>query len=129
SGRRHCLRFPRGALVVLSLASLPAVARAGEQALTETGSTLMLPLLQSWAQGYTKVAPNARVTTAGTDSGAGIAAVINGTAQMGASDAYMSDVQVARDPGILNIPLAVLHEVFGRTVSFTEPLVAVSQWI
>jgi hypothetical protein len=47
------------------------------------------------------------VTTAGTDSGAGIAAAIDGTAQIGASDAYMSDVDVARHPDILSFPLAI----------------------
>jgi phosphate transport system substrate-binding protein len=95
------------ALLVLLLLSLGSIARAASQQLTETGSTLMLPLMQRWAEAYGEVSPDTHVATAGTDSGAGIAAAIDGSAQVGASDAYMSDVDVARHPGILNIPLAI----------------------
>src|SRR5271166_5996798 len=103
------------AFAALLLASLPPLARAAEQELTETGSTLMLPLLQSWAQGYAKGAPETRITTAGTNSAAGIAAAINnGTANIGASDAYMSDLDVAN---VLNIPLAIS----AQTVNYNLP--------
>jgi phosphate transport system substrate-binding protein len=89
----------------------PGPASAAQLDLVETGSTLMAPLLKLWTQAYQTVAPDVHVATAGTDSGAGIAAAIDGTAQIGASDAYMSDVEMLRHPDILNIPLAISAQV------------------
>ncbi len=86
-----------------------AVAAAGPT-LTEGGSTLMLPLLQGWAEGYARVS-GVHLATAGTGSGAGIAAAEDGTVQLGASDAYMSDLEVQQHPGVLNIPLAISAQV------------------
>jgi phosphate transport system substrate-binding protein len=105
------------AIIVLLLLSLCPVAQAAPQELSETGSTLMLPLMQRWVQAYGEVSPDTHVTTAGTDSGAGIAAAVDGTAHIGASDAYMSDVDVARHPGILDIPLAIS----AQTVNYNLP--------
>ncbi|MBV8402245.1 MAG: substrate-binding domain-containing protein [Acetobacteraceae bacterium] len=106
----------RPAVLVVLLLSSFGIARAAPQQVTETGSTLMLPLMQRWAKAYAEVSPEPHVTAA-TDSGAGIAAAIHGTAQIGASDAYMSDVEVARHPGILNIPLAIS----AQTVNYNLP--------
>ncbi len=39
--------------------------------LTETGSTLLYPLFQSWIAGYKSVAPNIDLSAAATGSGAG----------------------------------------------------------
>ncbi len=118
---RHTLRGA-GALrfftfLTACLLTWPPLAHAAGATLTETGSTLMLPLLQAWAEGYGKVSEDVKVTTAGTGSGAGIAAAIEGTAQIGASDAYMSDVEVMQHPGVLNIPLAIS----AQTVSYNLP--------
>jgi phosphate transport system substrate-binding protein len=111
---QHTLRGPGkleliacSACLAASLLIWPSLARAADTTLAETGSTLMLPLLQSWAEGYGKVAEDVKITTAGTGSGAGIAAAIEGTVQIGASDAYMSDVEVMQHAGVLNIPLAI----------------------
>jgi len=112
-----CLRFACHAYLLFVTLLLPATARAGSQELTETGSTLMLPLMQRWAQAYSEVSADTHVTTAGTNSGTGIAAAVEGTAQIGASDAYMSDLDMARHPGILNIPLAIS----AQTVNYNLP--------
>lgn len=117
SGTAAGFGIARHAFLILLLLSSSAIARAAPQELTETGSTLMLPLMQHWAQAYGEVAPDTRVTTAATGSGAGIAAIIDGTAQIGASDAYMSDLEVARHSGILNIPLAIS----AQTVNYNLP--------
>ncbi|MGI4941050.1 MAG: phosphate ABC transporter substrate-binding protein PstS [Janthinobacterium lividum] len=99
-----------GAALAACLALRPGAGRAAAVALTETGSTLMLPLLQSWADGYGRLS-GVHLATAGTGSGAGIAAAEDGTVQLGASDAYMSDMEVRANPGILNIPLAISAQV------------------
>lgn len=76
-------------------------------ALTETGSTLLYPLFNLWQPAYSKQYPNITITTAGTGSGTGISQAAAGTIDIGASDAYLSAQQVAKDPGLLNIPLAI----------------------
>ncbi len=98
-------------VVVASLLSLAAVAAtpavaAPQVSLLETGSTLLYPLFNLWVPAYTKMHPNVKITTQGTGSGTGIAQSISGVAQIGASDAYMSDAQVKMHP-MLNIPLAI----------------------
>ncbi len=85
----------------------PRRAAAAEITLLETGSTLLYPLFNLWVPKYTAMHPGVRITTQSTGSGTGIAQAISGVAQIGASDAYMSDPQTKKSPGILNIPLAI----------------------
>jgi phosphate transport system substrate-binding protein len=100
------------------LLALPgsAVQAAGAQ-LHETGSTLLYPLFQQWVADYTHVAPNVSISTGATGSGAGIAAAMAGTAQIGSSDAYMSDQQAEQNPQLVNIPLAIS----AQTVNYNIP--------
>jgi phosphate transport system substrate-binding protein len=91
---------------IVTIGGLPGLASA-PVTLNETGSTLMYPLFREWAAAYHKAAPSVRLTTAGTGSTAGVAAAVSGAAQIGASDAYMSDEEVDKNPSIINIPLAI----------------------
>jgi phosphate transport system substrate-binding protein len=75
--------------------------------LTETGSTLLYPLWNIWVPDYTQKYPNVSIQTAGTGSGTGITDATNGTADIGASDAYLSPSEVTASPSLLNIPLAI----------------------
>ena len=74
--------------------------------LVETGSSLVYPLMNLWVPVYTKAHPDVQLTTASTGSGAGISQAVSGVVQIGASDAYMSDAQLAQGK-MLNIPLAI----------------------
>ena len=83
-------------------------AAGGSANLQETGSTLLWPLFQLWVPVYRHVAPGVNITTSGTGSGTGISEASNGTVQIGASDAYMSNEQLKQSAGrMLNIPLAI----------------------
>jgi phosphate transport system substrate-binding protein len=98
--------------IVTCAALVSALAAPGAQAaapvtLKSTGSTLMYPLLEKWTQQYRSVAPDVRIATEATGSGAGIRDAIAGAVQFGVSDAYMTDEQMAASPGMLNIPLAI----------------------
>jgi phosphate transport system substrate-binding protein len=112
-------------LLVAALASCAAIFAVAEQTakaadkvtLSETGSTLFYPLFQLWIPDYASVAPNVTITTAATGSGAGIDAAISGQARIGTSDAYMSDEQVQKNRGILNIPVAI----GAQTVNYNVP--------
>ncbi len=85
--------------------------------LSETGSTLLFPLFQSWMAGYKAVAPDVGLTIAATGSTAGTQAAIGGSASMGASDAYLSDEVAAQNPELLDIPLAIS----AQTVNYNLP--------
>lgn len=76
--------------------------------ISETGSSLLYPLFNGqWIPAYQSVAPNVQMTAASTGSGAGIAQATQGVIDIGASDAYMADAQIAQTPSMLNIPLAI----------------------
>jgi phosphate transport system substrate-binding protein len=106
---------------ILSMALLTfgllASAQAAGVMLKETGSTLLYPLFQLWIRDYPSVAPGVSLTAAATGSGAGVQQAIAGQAQIGASDAYMSDEQAEQNPGIKNIPLAIS----AQTVNYNIP--------
>jgi phosphate transport system substrate-binding protein len=77
------------------------------ETISETGSTLLYPLFNLWVPNFTSMYPSVKINTAGTGSGTGISSAETGTVQIGASDAYMSNSQIAQYPSILNIPLAI----------------------
>jgi phosphate transport system substrate-binding protein len=84
--------------------------------LTETGSTLLYPLWNVWAPAYNQVYPNVTIQTAGTGSGTGITDATNGTADIGASDAYLAPSQVQASPTLLNIPLAISAQLVSYNI-------------
>jgi phosphate transport system substrate-binding protein len=75
--------------------------------LSETGSTLLFPLLKVWSAAYSRQYPQVSITAGATGSGAGIAEASAGTVNIGASDAYLSSGDVVKDPALLNVPLAI----------------------
>jgi phosphate transport system substrate-binding protein len=80
-------------------------------ALTETGSTLLYPLFNLWVPGYNTLYPKVTVQTAGTGSGTGISDASNGTADIGASEAYLAPSNVQATPTLQNIPLAISSQL------------------
>ena len=108
-------RLLAGGAIALVLA-VP-MAHAGNITLSESGSTLLYPLFQSWIAGYKSIAPDVELTAASTGSGAGIDAALKGTARVGTSDAYLSDELAARNPNILDIPLAIS----AQTINYNLP--------
>lgn len=90
----------------VAIASNAAKTGAGAN-LLETGSSLLYPLFNLWVPAYTQSHPNVRITTQSTGSGTGISQAVEGIAQIGASDAYMSDALLKQHRDMLNIPLAI----------------------
>jgi phosphate transport system substrate-binding protein len=97
--------------------SVLAAHAASGTTITETGSTLLYPLAKTWAKAYHQEHPGVTVTTAGTGSGKGIAGASAGTADIGASDAYLSSGDLVKNPNLVNIPLAVS----AQTVIYNVP--------
>ncbi|HUA98436.1 MAG TPA: phosphate ABC transporter substrate-binding protein PstS [Terracidiphilus sp.] len=114
------------------LAVVFAAAQSPAANVSESGSTLIYPLFNTWITAYAKAQPGVHITAAATGSGAGIADAISGRVQIGTSDAYMSDDQQMAHPHILNIPLAIsaqtvdanLPELRGRTLKLSGPVLA-----
>jgi phosphate transport system substrate-binding protein len=74
--------------------------------LSESGSTLLYPLMEIWSTAYGSGHPDVHIETLANGSGAGIAAAISGEVQIGASDAPLQDQQMVAPP-MINVPLAV----------------------
>ena len=59
-----------------------ALSSAGKVTIQDCGSDTMVVLAQAWAEHYAKIKPSVSVEVSGGGSGAGIAALINGTADI-----------------------------------------------
>nr|WP_104150995.1 phosphate ABC transporter substrate-binding protein PstS [Mycobacterium intracellulare] len=75
--------------------------------LSETGSTLLYPLFNLWGPAYHDKYNNVTITTQGTGSGTGISQSAAGAVAIGASDAYLSEGDMAAHKGLMNIALAI----------------------
>ena len=93
--------------------ALPTSPSTTPETITETGSTLLYPLMGSWTEAYQKQFVNSSkdplvtIETGGTGSGTGVSDAATGTINIGASDAYLSASQKASYPTMLNIALAI----------------------
>lgn len=104
---------------------------SGKTQVLETGSTLLYPLMNAWVEDYGKDHADVQITTQGTGSGTGISQAISGVAQIGASDAYLSNSQMQQHT-MLNIPLAIsaqqvnynVPEVGDAHIKLSGPLLA-----
>jgi phosphate transport system substrate-binding protein len=105
------------ALALATLGPAGHSARAGDVALAETGSTLIDPLFKVWASEYMKTHGGVTISTAATNSGAGVDQAISGAVQIGASDAYMSDDEARAHPLIIDVPMAIS----AQTVNYNVP--------
>ncbi|MCC6554258.1 MAG: phosphate ABC transporter substrate-binding protein PstS [Polyangiaceae bacterium] len=89
--------------------SLPGSAKSGapaggEVALTGAGATFPYPLYTKWIAEFQKANPNVKINYQSIGSGGGIRQITERTVDFGASDAPMSDDQLAKAPGILHLP-------------------------
>lgn len=114
------------ALLAVPLAVPLTTARnayAEDLTLKETGSTLILPVFQAWARDYARDHEGVTITTEGLGSEKGIEAAIDGSAQIGTSDAFMSSAQASAHPGILNIAMAISAQTINYNLpGVTQPL-------
>jgi len=105
-----------GSLAVATNASAAKKPKSGIETptagtVTETGSSLMYPLFNLWAGGYSTKFSSVTVSTASTGSGTGLADAANGTVNVGASDAYLAPSSLTTTPTLLNIPLAISSQL------------------
>lgn len=104
------------AAAAASIGLAPMVPAHAATNILETGSSLLYPLFNLWVPAYTRSHPDVRITTASTGSGTGIAQSVAGVAQIGASDAYLSDAMVRKHPDMMSIPLAISSQMVNYNV-------------
>lgn len=102
-----------GASTKVTVSSPPSTAVT----LAETGSSLLYPLWNLWQPAYSHQFPTVTISTAATGSGAGIAQTLAGTANIGASDAYLPPATVKTNKNALNIPLAISSQFIAYNVA------------
>jgi phosphate transport system substrate-binding protein len=104
-------------------ASVTTSAGSNGKTIAETGSTLLFPLFRRWQVAYSSVDPSVTITSGATGSGAGVAAAAAGRVNIGASDAFLSNSDLIKYPGLLNIPITVAAlDVNYNVTGITKPL-------
>ncbi len=96
--------FSRGWLavvVVICLASASAFAQSGS--LTGAGSTFVNPLMSKWSKEYHTLHPNVQINYQSIGSGGGRQQFLAKTVAFGASDAPLTDEQLAQAGGTANV--------------------------
>ncbi len=72
--------------------------------ITETGSSLLYPLMKIWGPNYTAYNPCVVLAPASTGSGAGQAGAETGTVNIGGSDGYLKNASATN---LINVPAAI----------------------
>ena len=97
---------------------------AAKKMITVKGSDTMVHLVSNWAEAFMKQKPDAEVAVTGGGSGTGIAALINGTAEICAASREMKDKekQQAREKGIEPREVIVARDGIAVVVNPKNPL-------
>jgi phosphate transport system substrate-binding protein len=82
------------------------------------GATFPFPLYSKWFSEYNKLHPELRFNYQSIGSGGGIQQITKGTVDFGASDAPMTDAELAKAPGLVHVP-TVLGAV---VVTYNAPI-------
>ena len=88
------------AAVCLSAAS----ARADSVLINGAGATFPFPIYSKWFSDYNKAHPEVQINYQSIGSGGGIKQITEHTVDFGASDAPMSDEELAKAPGLAHLP-------------------------
>lgn len=107
TGQGTTVTSTTGTTVISTTTSISLTSNLPSITVTEAGSSLVYPVFELWAPAFHTLYPTVQVNTAAGGSGSGQAGAEKGTLQLGASDAYLTDAQMAQYPFILNIPLAI----------------------
>jgi len=106
--------------ILVGLLAVAGVAIAAETTLINgAGATFPYPIYSKWFSDYNKAHPNIQINYQSIGSGGGIKQITEKTVDFGASDAPMTNEEMAKAPGIQHIP-TVLGAV---VVIFNEPAV------
>ncbi len=102
----------RNCLVALTaaalLAHLPSTGRAEDLLITGAGATFPFPLYSKWFSDFQKADPTTKINYQSIGSGGGIRQLQEKTVDFGASDAPMTDEQMAKSPApVVHLPMVL----------------------
>jgi len=110
-------------LILAGSAVLGLASQSSAQQLSGAGATFPAPLYQRWGVEYNKVHPDVQVNYQSVGSGAGVKNFTAGVVDFGASDAAMSDAEIAKAPkGVVMIPATAGEIVFAYNLPGVETL-------
>jgi phosphate transport system substrate-binding protein len=94
------------------------------QAIENKGSDTLVNLALAWAEEYTALRPDIRISVTGGGSGTGIAAMINGTVDIANASRAMKAVEVtaAQDNGISPVEFVVARDAIAVVVNPSNPV-------
>lgn len=90
--------------LALTLAAAGGALAQGGLLINGAGATFPFPLYSKWFSEYNKLFPNLKFNYQSIGSGGGIKQITEKTVDFGASDAPLSDDELAKAPGLLNLP-------------------------
>jgi phosphate transport system substrate-binding protein len=90
--------------LALTLAVAGVALADGSLLINGAGATFPFPLYSKWFSEYNKLFPNLKFNYQSIGSGGGIKQITEKTVDFGASDAPLSDEELAKAPGLLNLP-------------------------
>ena len=97
-------KFSKGWLIVSILVCLGSVSGFGQSgALTGAGSTFVNPLMSKWSKEYHTLHPKIEINYQSIGSGGGRQQFLAKTVAFGASDAPLTDEQIAQAGGAANV--------------------------
>jgi phosphate transport system substrate-binding protein len=114
-----------GLLVGCRVSSPAAPGSSGSfQAIENKGSDTLVNLALAWAEAYTTLRPDVRISVTGGGSGTGIAAMINGTVDIANASRAMKAVEVdaAQANGISPIEFVVARDAIAVVVNPSNPV-------
>lgn len=107
--------------IALALASLTVTTQA--QQLSGAGASFPAPLYQRWGMEFNKLHPAIQVNYQSVGSGAGVKNFTAGVVDFGASDAAMSDAEIAKvTKGVVMIPATAGEVVFAYNLPGVDKL-------
>jgi phosphate transport system substrate-binding protein len=139
------MKITRGLLLALAAGS--AALAADKLLITGAGATFPFPIYSKWFSDYNKMHPNVQINYQSIGSGGGIKQITEKTVEFGASDAPMTDEEMAKAQGIQHIPTVLgavvivynlpgVHEplkfapetiasiFLGKTTKWNDPVIA-----
>ncbi|MEW5913003.1 MAG: phosphate ABC transporter substrate-binding protein [Thermodesulfobacteriota bacterium] len=111
------------AVALVGLLMIPTVGMAASK-INITGSTTVLPIAQKAAEVFMKKHPGVNISVAGSGSGDGIKAVIDGTAHIGDSsrDMKSKEIKLAQSKGVKPVKHTVALDCIVPVVHTSNPV-------
>lgn len=106
----------------------PAEGAGEATTINQIGSTTVLPIAEKWAAAFHEANPNVKINVSGGGSGAGIEALINGTADIANSSRPIKakEVEQAQAAGVNPVEHTVAHDGLAVVVHPSNPVEALS---